>query len=251
MIQITYKGYAEPADLGGLSVAEARQQLSGKFGIPNKAVAELNGKRLPASLEARTYLSNDDQLSFTEVSRRRALIVAGAISLALVLICGVFAYGFINGTAKHAVSSAVADFASVTEITSTRPVIKTFGSFKGSMGAGDLFTIVPAADFPGNLVATVSLANVDRLVKCYRVMALLIEARDSADTLVDINLDSYKNGDDYALLTLNSGTVDLCLPGSDNYTIRLKGGYYVSHMYSSSWSSGEASPVIYCNIGQR
>ncbi len=251
MTGIVCKDCYERADLGGLSVAEARQQLGGKFGITDKAVAKLNGKKVPASLEARTYLSSDDNLSFAEVSSRRAIMAAGALSLAVLIIGGVFAYGFMNNTSRHAISSAGADFASVTEINSTRPVVKTFGSFKGGIGAGDLFAIEPAVDFPGNLVATVSLTNVDSLVKCYRVMNLLIEARDSSDTTVDINRDSYQNGEDYALLTLNNGTVDLHLAGSDNYTIRLKGGYYVSHVYSHRWSSGETSPVIYCTIGQR
>ena len=183
--------------------------------------------------------------------KRGAIIIVGALSLALVLTGVVFAYGFVNGAAAVTIGAVDASVASVMASDSVRPVMEVFGSYKGTIGAGDLFYIEPAAGFPGDMVARVSLANADKLVKCYRVMALRIEACDSSDNPVDINSDADNNERDYALLTLDNGAVDLYLPGGDNYTIKLKGGYYVSHIYSSSWSSGETSPVIYCDISQR
>jgi len=180
--------------------------------------------------------------------KRGAIIIVGA--LALVLTGVTFAYGFVNRTAAVTIGGVDASFASVIANGSVQPVMEVFGSFKGAIGPGDLFYIEPAASFPGDMVATVSLANADKLIKCYRVMALRIEARDSSGTPVDINADTYKDDRDYALLTLNNGAVDLYLPGADSYTIKLKGGYYVSHICTSGWSSGETSPVIYCDISQ-
>ena len=251
MIEIRYRDCHEIADLAGLSVAEARQQLRQEFGIPDKAVAKLNGDKIKTSLEAKTYLSDGDGLSFTEARNLGAFGVAIALPLVLALTCGLFAYGFVNNTATLKVSSATSNFATVTANTSTQPVMKVYGSFKGTIGASDLFYIEPAIGLPGDLVATLSLTNADELVKCYRMMALLIEARNSSDTLVDINLDTYTNDEDYTLLTLSNSAVDLYLHGADNYTIKLKSGYYISHTYSSSWSSGETSPIIYCDVSHR
>ena len=251
MIDVRYRERHVIADLAGLSVAEVRQQLREVCGFTDKAVAKLNGKKIKASLEAETLLSDGDELSFTEVRSIASLLMVVALPLALALTSAVFAYGFVNNTAMLTVSFTGSNFASVTGNTSTQPVMKVFGSFKGTIGASDLFNIEPAADFTGDLVATVALANVDKLVKCYRVMMLRIEARDSSDNLVDINLDSYKNDEDYAMLTLTSGSVHLYLLGSDNYTIKLKSGYYVSNIYSSGWSSGSTSPIIYCDIDHR
>lgn len=251
MIDVRYRERHVIADLAGLSVAEVRQQLREVCGFTDKAIAKLNGKKIKASLEAETLLSDGDELSFTEVRSIASLLMVVALPLALALTYVAFAYGFVNNTATLTINSVDSNFASITGNTPTKSVTKVFGSFKGAIGASDLFYIELAADFPGDLVATVSLANVDKLVKCYRVMTLLIEARDSSDNLVDINLDSYKNDKDYTLLTLSNGAVELHLSGSDNYNIKLKSGYYVSHIYSSSWSSGETSPIIYCDISHR
>lgn len=249
MVEIRYRDYLAKSNLAGLSVAEARQRFRGEFGVPDKAIAKLNGKKVKTSLEAETYLSDGDGLCFTKAMSRGTLITVGAL-LALAL-CGTFVYGFANNTATLTVSSATSNFATVTASASAQPVMQVYGSFKGTIGACDLFYIEPATGFPGDLIATLSLTNADRLVKCYRMMALLIEAHDSSDTLVDINLDTYNNNEDYALLTLNNGAVDLNLHGADNYTIKLKSGYYVSHTYSSSWSSGETSPIICCDVSHR
>jgi len=251
MIEIIYRGRHAIADFAGFSVAEVRQNFGEEFCFTDKTKAKLNGYKVKTSLEAETCLSDGDELSFAESKSLGSFIVIIALPLALALTSAVFAYGFVNNTATLTVSLADSNFASVTGNTATQPVMEVFGSFKGTIGASDLFNIEPAADFTGNLVATVTLANVDKLVKCYRVMILRIEARDSSGNIVDINFDSYKNDEDYTLLTLSNGAVKLSLPGPDNYTIKLKSGYYLSHIYSDSWSSGETSPIIHCNIGHR
>jgi len=251
MIEIICRGRHVIVDLAGLSVAEVRRQVGPEYGITDKSVAKLNGTRVKTSLEAETCLSDGDKLSFAEVRSTGAIVIAVALPLALALTCAAFVYGFVNNTATFKNSSADANFVRVTANTSSQPAMKVFGSFKGTTGSGDLFNIEPDAGFPGSLVASVSLANVDRLVKCYRMMALLIEARDSSNNLVDINMDTYQNDKDYALLTLSNGAVELHLPGADNYTIKLRSGYYVSHIYSSGWHSGDTTPIFYCDVTQR
>ena len=121
MVEIRFREHYEITDLAGLSVAEARKQFGDEFGIPEKAGAKLNGKKVKEGLEAETCLSDDDKLSFTTTRSRGALIAVGSLLLALALTGGVFAYGFINDTTSLTASVAAANFADVSVNNSYSP----------------------------------------------------------------------------------------------------------------------------------
>ena len=168
---------------------------------------------------------------------------------------GVFAYGYLTNTTTLCVTSAGGDFASVTANTSDCPTWTPWGMFKGSTGSGTLFDIdTETVNYTGDLVATLSLANADDLVTAYRVLAMFIEVRDHANNLVDINGDGTANAtNDYALLSLRNGAVDLFInqTTADHYTVKLKSGYYSSHIWGTGAWAAKVAPQLYIDVGQR
>ena len=153
-------------------------------------------------------------------------------------------------------TAAQADFASVSANTSDPPDWKTFGFFRGTTGGGSLFDIdTTASTYQGDLVATVSIANADKLSKVYRVLAMKITAYDSSG-LIDINADNLTPDvdKDFALLTLRNGAVDIFInqANPDTYYIKLESGYYNSHIWGGGWGTGNPQrPILFCDIGQR
>ena len=71
MVEIRYGEHYEVADLAGQLVAEARERYKEEFGIPDKAQAKLNGKRVRRAFERRMRLFNGDKLSFGEKAPRK------------------------------------------------------------------------------------------------------------------------------------------------------------------------------------
>jgi len=253
MVEIRYSDYYEVSDLAGQSVAEARECFKSEFGIPDKARAKVNGKKIKGDAEADVMLGADDKLAFAE-EKGKAVFLVGALLLALAVTGSVFAFGYVTQTTTLTISSAGSDFASITENVTTRPSISAYGLFKGSIGAGNLYNIdTTGSNYDGDLVATVAIANGDELVKVYRVMAMFIEVRDSVGSIVDINADSVNDTKDVALLTLNNGAVDLYIDGAvDTFHVNLKSGFYVSQIYhAGNWGAGATSPILYCDIAQR
>ena len=80
MVEIRYGDYNEAADLAGQSVAEARQQFKGELGIPEKATARINGRKVKGTLEGETCLNDDDRLTFAR-TRGKGVFLVGALLL--------------------------------------------------------------------------------------------------------------------------------------------------------------------------
>ena len=258
MVEIKYGDNYEASDLAGHSVDEARQQFKAELGIPDKARARLNGRNVKGELESEVTLCEDDKLSFAKSSVKGAYL-AGALLLALAVTGGVFAYGWINSTVTLTAAAATQDFAAVSANTTTAVTWSPYGFYKGSITAGatgtPIFNVDTAtAVYTGDLVVTVSLANADTLAKCYRVLALKLMMYDSGDNIVDINESTVGDDDDYVLLTLNNGEVNM-FPGgaADNMTVRVKSGFYVSHIFKgANWTlPAQYEPELFCEVAQR
>ncbi len=84
MVEIRYGDYYEVAELAGQSITDARQQFRAELGIPEKARAKLNGRKVDAKLESEISLCDDDKLSFATASGKGAYL-AGALLLALAI----------------------------------------------------------------------------------------------------------------------------------------------------------------------
>ncbi|MFH1650882.1 MAG: hypothetical protein ABID87_02090 [Chloroflexota bacterium] len=254
MVEIKYREYTEEAELAGLTVAEARKQFRSELGIPEKAQARLNGKKLDRDLEAETKLGDADSLTFARGGFKSAYLLAAMLT-ALAVTGGVFAYGYTTASTSLDVTASGADFAGVSANTSSLPSWTPHGFFKGTVTGGPIFDIdTNSSGYDGDMVVTVSIANADELVSVYRVLALKIGAINGVGAGIDVNGDgeAYDADKDYALLTLSNGAVDLYMGGAaDNYTVLVLSGFYVSHITGGGWNTGYENPLLYAEVAQR
>lgn len=253
MIRLTYKTRSIEADIAGSTVADARSRFCDELGFDSKAAAVLNGVRISPHREAMTFLNNDDTLSF-KITHNKIAFLVGSLLLALALTGGVFAYGFTSGSATIGSTLADADFAQVTVNASAAPAWNVTGLYRGSTGGGTLFDVdTLSSGYDGDVVVTVSLANVDKLVKVYRNLILKLEVRDSSGIIIDINEDGVADANDFTFLTMDNASVTMPMRQgtADVYTVSLVSGYYISHVYGAGWSSGTGMPDLYCEVVQR
>jgi hypothetical protein len=253
MVQVEYKRETRAAELTGRTVAEARRLFESELGFNKQTAAVLNGVRVSAHREAGTVLHDEDNLVFRMVSHRVAFLL-GALLLSLAITGGVFASGFTNGSASITGTVASNNFAEVSVNGSVVPNWTVMGGLKGSTGNATLFNVDTASSgYTGDLVLTISLANVDTLSTIYRNLSLSLELRDQSGNLVDINEDNDAGADDFALLTLNNGSVTMPFEqaSAQVYTVWLKSGSFIGQIYSSNWANGEATPQFFCEVAQR
>ena len=237
MVEIRYVENYEMADLAGRSVAEAREQYKQEFGIPDKAQASLNSKGIKQKHEPVTALGDNDSLTFAQKSRK-GLFFIGAILLAAAITGGIFAYGATTATITLGLT-ADSDFASVAA--GTAPVWNVFGSYKGNVKTGTLFTITPDTDWSGDMATVLTLANAQELVAAYRILVFEIEVYDA--TPAQVGTTEY--------LTLGKGDIDIefTQATAGPYTVEITGGFYITHR--GGFSDDDASPDIYCQVLQR
>jgi hypothetical protein len=256
MVEIKFKDQFEVADLAGKTVSEAREQFRDEFGIPGKASARLNGETVKGSAEIDTVLADDDKLTFA-VSKPVGLYLVGAAILALAITGSVFAFGFINATATLGGTAIESNFADVSANATGIGLLNwnVFGFYKGSISPSSnatIFNVRVANGYPGDLVTTVTLGNADQLVKIYKVFALQIQALNlDTGNVVDV---SAGNGQTWAMLTLDNGSVSLFTPGATaNISIQVKGGFFISHVHpAANWAVGSsASPQLFAEVAQR
>jgi len=243
MVEIRYGERYEMADLAGKSVAQAREQYKQEFGIPDKAQASLNSKGIGKKHEPMTALGDDDSLTFAEKSRK-GLFFIGAILLALAITGGIFAYGATTITVGLDLT-AQADFAAVDAAAST-PTWDVWGSYKGSVTAGDLFTVTPdvPGSWTGDMSVVLTLTNAHELVAAYRILVLEIEIWDSTATPVQVGDTEY--------LTMGNGEIFIEIDQTGftaPYDVRLTGGFYITHR--GGWTANAEDPSIFCQVLQR
>jgi len=254
MTELSYQDHTEEADLAGLTVAEVREMYQREGGLPSQTTARLNGRKLDKAGEAATVLDDDDSLAFKPAGKSRKVYLVGALFLALAVTGGIFAYGFSSGTVTLGASVTAANFAEVTANTSSPPDWGASGLQLGATGNGTLFDVSTAASgYTGDLVVSVSLGNTGELSNIYRVLNMSLEVRDSAGNIMDINGDGTADSNDFAVLTLQNGSVDLPITQSaaDFYTIMLRNGSFKCTLTGSSWNSADNTPMLFCEVSQR
>ena len=180
----------------------------------------------------------------------------GALLLALAVTGGIFAFGFINASTTLIATTINSNFADVTVNTTGVAACtwNAFGFFKGAIpGPNSIFNVTPAPGYTGDLVTTVTFGNADQLIKRYRVLALQLEMVDANTNLpLDINESGVSDNNDWVMLTLDNGSVSMFTKaGTTPMSVRVKRGFYITHVYPSLGWSGAASPDLYCEVAQR
>jgi len=253
MVEIRYGDQFEVSELAGLTVSEAREQFKAEFGIPAKAHAKLNGSKVKASDEVDTVLNDNDRLAFA-VSKSRGAYLVGALLLALAVTGGVFAYGWINSTATLSASIVESNFADVSVNSSYTSISwNGWGFHKGTIPGGSLFDVNPGTGYTGDLVVTVTIGNGDKLASVYKVLALQLEVVDQTTlTPQDISAGASQT---WTMLTLDNGQASLFIDNiSDNMTVRVKNGFYITHAHpNAGWSvlPADRAPELFCEVAQR
>lgn len=241
MVEIRYSDNYELADLAGRTVAEVREQYSSEFDIPDKAQVRVNDKLIKSKHEHETELNSNDKLHFQDRSRKGLLLFV-PIVLFLVVTSGVFAYGATTTTVGLALTDQP-DFASVVAAGSP-PTWNVFGSYRGTVAAGDLFTITPDANFTGDMVVVLTVTNVHDLVDTYRIMVLEIMIMDSAGTPVQVGTTEYLG------LAKGEATIEIDQTGlTAPYDVQIASGFYITHR--GGWTSGKEDPTILCDVMQK
>jgi len=240
MVEIRYGEHYEMADLAGKSVAQAREQYKQEFGIPGKAQASLNGKGIKQKHEPKTALSHDDSLTFARKSRK-GLFFIGAILLAMAITGGIFAYGATTATLSLTLTDQP-DFAAMAAA-GAPPTWNVWGSYRGKVTAGDLFTLTPATAWTGDMSVLLTLTNAHDLVETYRILVLEIEIWDSNATPVQVGTTEY--------LTMGTGeaSIEFTQTADPPYDVRLTGGFYITHR--GGWTTGQEDPSIFAQVLQR
>ena len=241
MVEIRYRDSYELADLAGKSVAEAREQYGSEFGIPDRARVRLNDKLVKKKNEHSTELNSNDKLHFRDKNRKLPLLL-GFVLLVVTISGGIFAYGATTTTVSLALSDQP-DFAAVVAAGSP-PTWNVFGSYRGTVTAGDLFTITPDANFTGDMVVVLTVTNVHDLVDTYRIMVLEIEIFDSQAIPVQVGTTEYLG------LAKGEATIEIDQTGlTAPYDVQIASGFYITHR--GGWTSGKEDPTILCDVMQK
>lgn len=253
MIEIKFGKHGEMAELAGKSLAEARELYKGKFNIPEKARAVLNGRKFNKELEPLVILRDEGELTF-EKKKNRKLVLVGACLLAFALTAGTFAYTWTNASATIT-ATADSDYATVTPADSL-PSFSTnvFGKYRGTIPSGDVFTITPDANYTGDLEVKVYLTNAADLSKTYQYLNMKLELWDSDDPAV--NIYAGETGHTFQLISIENGVAIFDLEydaGTGPYKVKLSGGGYMTNPRSPiDWNAGyEVAPLLYCEVTQR
>ena len=191
--------------------------------------------------KSETGIGADDNVSFAKRRGKRFFLI-GAVLLVLAITGGLFAYTATTTTVSLALNGT-SDFAAVTAAGSP-PTWTVWGQYKGSVVAGDLFTVTPEASFTGDMVVQLTLANSQDLVETYRALVLEIEIYDSQATPAQVGTTEY--------LTLGKGdiTIEIDQTGlTAPYTVQITGGSYVTNR--EGWAAGSEDPSILCEVIQK
>ena len=117
---------------------------------------------------------------------------------------------------------------------------------EGEVPAGELFTVTPHPDYPGDVLVKVYLTNTGNLTKAYKYINMKLYVEDSFEA---------GKTPDYQLLTMENGGVIFNIEGgiAASYTVEVVGGSYrLISDDPNEWGGGwSITPEFYCEVSQR
>ena len=117
---------------------------------------------------------------------------------------------------------------------------------EGDVPEGDLYTITPHTEYPGDLQVNIYITNTNALLKAYQHLNLKLYVEDSVEASMT---------PDYQVLSLENGVAIFNIEGgaAAEYTVEVIGGGY--RMISDDpyqWGEGWTHvPEFYCEVTQR
>ena len=151
------------------------------------------------------------------------LYFATALLTALAVTGSLFAYAYtITSTSLNATGTS-ADFGNIVASTgNTVPPYSAFGSYRGKIGAGNLFDVTPDTNYTGDIGINVYLNNMDQIGYKYGMFMVTLQLVNSSNQSVDV--DGVPKP-----ITLQNGAVSFTstnMTGGTTYYIQCKGGVY-------------------------
>jgi len=180
---------------------------------------------------------------------RRCLIIALLATVAVT--GGMFAYGYTTQVASITGTSQDWDFGNVTANDTSGMDFDVFGSYRGKIDAGTVFTVDHDTNYSGDIQVNVYLSNLDELSWKYGMLLLRLALVDPDNVTDYQDVEMIEKP-----LTLNNGVVSFTcdnLTALANHAVYCKGGVYRSFPWaylSNHSSDGSFSPQLTCEVVQ-
>lgn len=117
---------------------------------------------------------------------------------------------------------------------------------EGEVPMGDLYTITPHSEYPGDLLVKLYITNTNNLIKAYQHLNMKLYVEGSIEASME---------PDYRVLSLENGVVSFNIVGgtAENYTIKvIGGGYRMISDDAYQWGEGWTNiPEFYCEVDQK
>ncbi|MBA7635763.1 hypothetical protein ES703_43367 [subsurface metagenome] len=157
----------------------------------------------------------------------------GALVAALAVSGGLFAYAYTIASTSFTVGGVSTDFGNITAHTAnTVPSYTPFGSYRGGIGAGNLFDVVK--NYQGDIAINVYLDNLDQIGYKYGMFMVKLRLMNSANQSMDVD------GVDKPL-SLHNGVVSFTsknMTAGTTYYIYCVGGVYRTFPWAYLTGSG-------------
>jgi hypothetical protein len=243
MVKVIFGEHSHQANLAGRSVAEVRDMYRFGFGMPDRANASLNGKRLRRELEPETKVGDHDKLVF-EAKSRKGLVLLGSFLLTLIVTGSLFAYTYTTRSATITVNAATADFASIST-NATPATIDLKGKVRGAIGDATMFDITGDGNYTGDVEVLVSLANADELSSDYSFWMMRLQLVDASNATADLEGIT-------KIITLDNPTTSFAVDSANisgvTVYVRTPGGSYRTYPFVLGSSGND--PLIFCEVIQ-
>ena len=177
---------------------------------------------------------------------RRLLVIALVASLAIT--GGMFAYAYTTTTQTITVSSGGGEYAEILPAAPKLPSYTIFGSYRGKIQGGDLFSINVTSGYPGDLAINVYLDNIDEMGKNYGLWLVKLRLVQASDNTAYMDVQGIDRP-----LSLQNGAVSFVsnnMTSGTEYHIELVSGVYRAFPYVYWTGFGAITPSLTTEVLQ-
>ena len=177
---------------------------------------------------------------------RRYLVVALMASLAVT--GGMFAYAYTTSTQTITVSSGGGEYAEILPAVPKLPSYTIFGSYRGAIPGGDLFSINVTSGYPGDLAVNIYLDIIDQMGKNYGLWMAKLRLVQASDNSAYMDVQGIDRP-----LSLQNGAVTFVssnMSSGTEYQVELVSGVYRAFPYAYWSGLGTVTPSLTAEVLQ-